>query len=517
MSQQTGIVAEQEVILHFSRWGWTVGRDFLDTGIDLIVEAEKSRYLGARFLVQVKGTIQKNRRASLIAPVDKTRLAEYVRNPHPVFLIRVASNGSIYWLHVQEWAKANYSRISGSGTARIPMDTKCNLSDRQTFEEYLDKVMTPSAHKLGALAKLAEERMNFLNNIDPHFRVQVNVKNGKEEHEIFAVSPDASANVQFHAKNTPDNVANLNDSIDFGLPRAVEVSQFQLGGSPLFDALGATAAHTGTLTIRGKPRKGFIRIYPGLKFSFSIQSLEIEAELFSGHKGLAVSSESLHGLFGVDARIELRGQGKTTLSIRKDLLTSVPIRDLNELARAGDWAEKVSEEKAMFTELFFDGRRAQFPTTSLSMEEGIGSWLFEVRLLSRLHLIAKYLNSDFIISEECSISEQEAGEIEFIYHLLRGERLAGGSASMVVDPPTPNSFAACTKDILATTSLILTVGGLELGAIPIAIEMPGYTFEPIPETTKFRVYHPDGGDSWVTYDPDGSRDVSMRLSTQNNN
>ncbi len=510
--QQTGLVSEQEVALNFSRWGWTAGKDFLDTGIDLFVEADKSRYFGARFLVQVKGTVQKNRRAALIAPVDKSRLAEYVRNPHPVFLMRVSPNGKIYWLHVQEWAKSNHSRLSGSGTARIPMDPACDLSNREGFEAYLDKVMTPASQKAGALALMAVERMNFLNTIDPRFRVQVNVKNGSEEHEIFAVSESASADISFQANKQPDNVANLKESIEFGLPRKVEVSEFRLSGSPLFDALGANSAHTGMLTIQAKARKGCIRMYSGRSFSLTSHFLEIEAELFSGHKGVAISSHALNGLFQVEARYQVPGPGNTTLEIRQSKLTSVPIQYLTELATAGDWAEQVAKEQAMFPELFFDERRARLPASEISLEK-LGGWLFDVKLLSRLHLIAKYLDSDFVVPTGFAFTEDEASEINFAYHLLRGERLSGGSASMVIDPSSSLDLGACTKDITGTTSLILMAGGHELGALPIAIEMPGYTLEPILGTSKFRVHHPEGGDSWITHDPEGNHDVFMRRST----
>jgi hypothetical protein len=193
-------------------------------------------------------------------------------------------------------------------------------------------------------------------------------------------------------------------------------------------------------------------------------------------------------------------------------LTSTPIQDLTELATAGDWAEQVVKEEAMFPELFFNGRRARLPASELSIEK-FGSWLFEVRLLSHLHLIAKYLDSDFIVPAGCNITEEEANEIAFAYHLLRGERLSGGTASMVVNPPTSLDLNTCTKDLWATTNLVLSAGGREVGALPIAIEMPGYALEPIPGTSKFRIHHPEGGDSWITHDPDGKQDVFMRLST----
>lgn len=113
-----------------------------------------------------------------------------------------------------------------------------------------------------------------------------------------------------------------------------------------------------------------------------------------------------------------------------------------------------------------------------------------------------------------AFTEEEASEINFAYHLLRGERLSGGSASMVIEPSSSLDLGACSKDILATTNLVLSAGGREVGALPIAIEMPGYTLESISGTSKFRIHHPEGGNSWITHDPDGKQDVSMRLSTE---
>ena len=305
----------------------------------------------------------------------------------------------------------------------------------------------------------------------------------------------------------------IQESIDFGLPGEIEVNQFALSGSPLFDALGAATANAGTLTIQTKARKGFIRMYSGRSFSLMSHCLEIEAELFSGNKGVAISSNNLNGLFRVEARYEAPGAGKTTLSIKQSRLTSTPIQDLTELATAGDWAEQVAREQAMFPELFFDGRRARLPASELSIEE-VGGWLLEIRLLSHLHLIAKYLDSEFIIPEKCSITEEEANEIAFAYHLLRGERLSGGTASMVVDPSTSLDLNSCTNDLWATTNLVLSAGGSEMGAIPITIEMPGYALQPILGTSKFRIYHPEGGDCWITHDLHGKQDVFIRLSTE---
>lgn len=517
-NEQTGAVAEDEVGIRFTKWGWSVGRDRIDAGYDLFVEPDRVRYRGSRFLVQVKGTIQKRRGASLVALVDKHRLVEYVRNPHPVFLVRVAPDDCLYWLHIQEWAKSNRSRLTGSGVARISMKASRNLSDRDAFERYLDKILAPANECAGALAKMAEERATFLSDIDPRFLVKVGLINGREQHEIFARSESTETRFSFQPDKRADNISNLKEALQYGLPRKVEVSQFQLSGSPLFEALGMSNKHSGALTIGSKPRKGIVRIHPGRRFSPMAQCLEIEAELFIGQKGFAISSDSLNGLFQIDARIDERGRGNTTFDLRQSMLTSIPIQDLTELAIAGTWAEQIAEEKAMLPEIIFAGGRTKLQPSELSIET-IGWWLYHVRTLSRLHLIARCLDLNFIVSADCILTEDETKDISFAYHLLRGARLSAGNVSMEIESSASFASMKPGKDshgFWVTSSIVLTAGGQEFATLPVAIELPDYVLEPVADSSRLRVHSPLGEKAWITYAPDGPNDVFLRRISQEN-
>lgn len=494
-------------------WGWTIGRDRIDAGYDLCVEPETTRYHGARFLVQVKGTVQKKHRADIVAPVSKARLRQYARNPHPVFLIRAAPDGRFYWLHVQEWAKIHRSRLSGSGEARIRMTPLRELGDRSEFENYLDSVLGPPSERRGALAALAQDRSNYLNTLDPRFRVRVNVRDGAEEHEMFALSADAKADVSFRPTPLPENLSRLNDALEFGLPRRIRVDDFQVSGSPLFDELGASRPHAGTLIIQAKERRGIVRIHPGREVLPFAPELELEAGLYVGGNGFAVSNDELDSVFKIDLRLRSRGGSEVdvdlTLGLRQSKLTEAPIQFLKELACAGEWAERIAAKQAMVIELAFQGTRARLSSAG-SQTEKMEAWLSHVRLLSRLHLVAKTLNLDVVLPVDYRISEQDAHDIDFAYGLLKGQRLAGGSVSMEVEPGPSIDLGPTSHGLYATTNVVLSVAGIEIGAIPMAIDMPGYAFERIEGSTRFRVFHPEDGNAWFTYEPEATNDVFVR-------
>jgi len=507
-NEQTGAVSEDEVGVLFKKWGWGVGRDRIDVGYDLFVQPDKVRYRGSRFLVQVKGTAQKGRRAGLVAPVKKSRLIEYVRNPIPVFLIRASADGRFYWLHVQEWSKTNRSRLSGSGIAGVKMDSSCELANREQFEAYLDKVLAPPGQRAGSIAAMAEERSIELSEIDPNFIVRVGVNSGQETHELFARTEDAKANFNFKPDQKHHNIINLKEAIEFGLPRSIDVSEFKMSGSPLFDALNISQPRAGTMTLQGKGRNGVVRLYPGREFSLMVQCLEIQAELFSGQKGLAISSDSLDGLFMVEARIPLPGSGKTTFSLRHGKLTSVPIQHLTELANAGVWAEQVVDEQAVFPELVFGGKRGRLGATPLN--KSINPWLHQLRLLSQMHLIAKFFDLDFIVPVDCTLTTREAEDISLAYQLLRGARLDIDNVSFEFESTVEVPVAGGKFGIWATTNIVLTAGGSDFAAIPVLIDMPGYVVDPVPGTSKLRCHHPEGQKAAISYYSEGESDIAIR-------
>ncbi|MDH5824199.1 DUF4365 domain-containing protein [Luteimonas sp. RD2P54] len=510
-NQQTGAVTEDEVSLLFMKWGWTVGRDRLDTGYDLCVEPETSHYGGARFLVQVKGTTQKRKSASLVAPVGRARLRQYVRNPHPVFLVRATPDGHLYWIHVQQWAKTNSHRLSGEGVAHVRMSSDYTLADRDQFEVYLQQVLSPPSSRPGALGTLAEERANYLNALDPRLRVRVNVRDGAEEHRLFANSENVEAHFSFQPRALPENLSRLDEALNFGLPRSIQVDNFQMSGSPMYTALGVDRPHTGTLTIEAEPRPAWVRIYPGREYSITAQELALPADFYLGRTGIAVSNEARNNVFRIDVRLEaLNGglAGGSTLFICEKRLTAAPIQQFKELGDASEWADQAYQQKMMFFELAVDGKRSRLWPQEVSNE--MLGWLHHIKLLARIHAIARFLNLDYSLPFGYQISQEEANEIEFAYELLRGHRVSGGSVSILIEDAASLAPSKTPQGLVATTNIVMTLSGQDFGILPVEIDMPGYVIERIPDTNNFRVHHPEAADAWVIYKPDAPMDGLIR-------
>jgi hypothetical protein len=151
-TERTGRLGEIDVERLFITWSWTVGKDLIDVGYDLTVEPDIAEFGGHRFLVQAKATAENKKHGNVIAPIAKSRLRQYARNPIPVFIVRVTGDGALYWLHVQDWATAHGKRLSGDGTARINIPKTQRLEDKDDFVAYLKQIFKPLAEKSTALA-----------------------------------------------------------------------------------------------------------------------------------------------------------------------------------------------------------------------------------------------------------------------------------------------------------------------------------------------------------------------------
>jgi len=510
--QQTGADAELAVAALFQSWGWTWGRDWIDAGYDLCIEPQTDRYHGARFLVQVKGTAQKKPRAGLVAPVDKTRLRQYCRNPHPVFLIRAAADGRLYWLHVQEWARANRSRLSGDGQTGIRMDASRVLSYRDAFEAYLDDVLAPAHTKSGALSRQANARERHLSSIDPKFLVKVGVEDGHEVHEIHA-REQVETDFNFTPVANAENLSSLREAMGYGLARAVEVENFSLSGSPLFDELGISRPHKGTLRFQQATRRGRLRVYAGPKFSIASIPYACNIELSSGQQGFAFTTPAADGLLQTDVRGQKGVDDSMSLTVNfrldQQMLTTVPIRELEVLGPLSEWVDQVHQAGTLLIETTIDGQRAAFPMVD-SASAQLETWLGYVRTLSRLHLVAKALNSDLVLPKDYSISEYDVEDVDLAYALLKGERIPASNASMQVQLEPSADPNLVPSELVAMTTLVLSFSSVEFAELPVAIDLPGYVLTPCDEAGRYRVHHPEGEPAWLSYKPDGRPDSLMR-------
>ncbi len=497
-NQRIGALAEQDVTRLFTSWGWGVGQDYLDSGYDLNVEPDRTRFRGARFLVQVKGTA-KSKRGAVIAKVSKKRLREYLTNPHPVLIVRALSDGSFFWIHAQAWAQANRKKLEGSGDSGVKLERTQVLSDRAVLEAFLDKVLQPPAQQLGAISDLAKERSHFLSSIDPRLRVKFSADENQETYEIFAKADDVSGALQFRAYPDPGNRSRIRDIFGFGLPGTLAVEGFRLEGSPLFDAIGANAHQRGELTIRPTNSSiGNVRLYAGEKASPFAPSISIPAELFRGHHGLAVKSTT-DSIVNLNIRAAMVPEG-SRVDVSLGVMESVygqPIKELQELADMSAWTEAALEQKAMVVELLFGRVKARIPIGAVSLES-MNGFLRYVRFLGQLHLVAHATDSEFEIHHNLDFDDSDYSNVSFAYALLRGERSrlnVGAFEVTTRDDVRPTS----TGEFLVTTTIVLKVASQDLCRLPVRIELPGYELQRDVGSDRARLVKGPNAEAWATY------------------
>jgi hypothetical protein len=517
-TQKTGRRAELAVETHFLSWDWNVGHDHIDIGYDLCITPDHAAYHGIRFLVQVKGT-SVGGRAGLTARVARRRLQQYARDVLPVFIVRSTSEGELYWVHAQAWARVNKDALVGTGTSQVAFDPLKTLADRSAFETYLDEAVRPLLQSPDLLSVVNERRIFNLNRSDATLGITPEPKptsTAVEEAVIATPSPVAplEAQLSFRPLPTEENLRKLRDAFEFGLPGSFEVEDFSVTPPPeLPDLQGVALAH-GTLTMaQTGSKQGLVQISPGRKYFVLSQELGIPASLFSGTKGIGITNESYPSLLDLKIRISPEGgmlRADISLGIRASALNHQPLQAFRDLSPLATWAEQVAAEDSMHMALEFEGSRQQL-SPAIEPVASLLHVLQRVRALSRLHMVARTLNSDFVLSDDMDFTLDDFQDINLAFELLRGERKSVNLGPLEVEL-TDASAIEMTRvagEFLCTTTWEFAVGGNQVGNIPIMIELPEYVMEEIPDTRKVRIAKGEHGRAWMTYSDHD--DVSSRF------
>ncbi|WP_369975494.1 hypothetical protein [Xanthomonas bundabergensis] len=502
-TQKTGRRAELAAEDLFTSWDWNVGQDHIDIGYDLCITPDYATYQGVRFLVQVKGTIVSS--AQLKALVAKNRLRQYAADILPVFILRVAPNRTIYWVHAQAWALTHQDVLLGSGKGTVTFNSAQTLADREGFERYLQAVVTPL---LKTKDPLSIERGDRPFNLDPRkidhpAQKSSPIQQAKQGTEIE--EPEPAAHLSFRPIRNPENIERLREAYEYGLPRSFDVSDFNIKPpenlSTLIQPLSLSG---GKMTMRQNPSKqGLIFICPGSEYSVLAQELVLPVHLFSGLKGYGITNELNPSV--VDVLLRLTPEGgmlKTNFNIGIKLASTKgkPLRLFNELAPLASWAEQVADEDSLHLALELDGRRVEFKPAVKSVERLLPV-LQRIRSLSRLHMIARTLKSEFHILEEDIFTPEDFQDIDLVFELLRGEQKSVNLGPMEVSPINEEArgWREASGEFFCETQWALEVAGKVIGDIPVEIRMPGYVMETIPGSEKVRIVKGESGQAWLSY------------------
>lgn len=499
-SQQTGELAELAVQQLFTSWGWTVGKDNIDDGYDLFVGPDKDKYKGGRFQVQVKGTSKPKSKGTITAPVSKKRLREYADCLLPVFIMRVTADGGIYWVYAQQWARRHHDRLVGSGASGVKIDKSNDLTDREKFENCLYGAFQESL-TLGRPVNSVEKEQTFLNALDSRFDIRIRRTAKGKEHHVFARSEEVEAKLKFVPVKSEKNINDLRDAIQFGLPRNVEVERFEMTGSPVFDQLAAGPSR-GTLSIGVNSReKARVNLYPGPKYTATALQLGTDAYFHKGTGGAAISNESIESPIDMLLKFMIedgRGVGTVTFGLRTSILSARPIAEFDELRVLTDWVDQVFAQKTMCIEAKVGGHRLPLgmPKESFGAMQNHLAWL---RTIGRLHLVARSLNSELVLTEEMVLSEADFNDIDMLYLILKGDKPLVNVNDFVIE--TDASIEKLDgKSMICTTSLDVHIGGKELGLVPVAMELHGYRVERVYGTNDIRIFKDEKSSAMISYD-----------------
>lgn len=517
-SQKTGRRSELKLVDFFLGWDWNAGEDHIDSGYDLCITPEHSRYQGIRFPVQVKGTALSGK-GKPAADVSKKRLRQYAVDVLPVFIIRATPEGIYYWIHAQAWIRANPSALIGIGRSRVVFDLSQTLDDRAGFERYLDQVVRPLLARADVLAVGDQNRL-----IDPQALSNPATprrKPGSAASKVPRPTPTppnpppvmGDAKLTFQPVRTEENMAKVREAIGYGLPRSFKVENFVITPPPGFpQAKGVDASH-GQMTVRQlEPISGTVELCPGAKYTVVSQELALASDLFSGTLGSGITNETYPS--SLDIKLLLTPDPKgikldAHLGIRASVIGGKPLKDFRDLRTLATWAEQVAAQDALQLSLNFAGERQQLP--AFSPISPLLLVLQRIRCMSRLHMVARALDSPFVLPADLQIAESDLQDINLAFELLKGERKLVNLGPMEVDGKSKRIKALIGKplEFFCTTNWEFELGGQRLGTIPIQIHLPEFEAHKVPGTSKVSITKGVNGKAWMTYAEHGDTGVFL--------
>lgn len=498
-THKTGHRAELAVEDLFMSWDWNVGQDRIDIGYDLCITPDQNIYRGLRFLVQVKGTAVSSKRPKAL--VASSRLRQYAASILPVFILRVASDKTIYWVHAQAWAATNREALLDKERRTVTFDPARTMEDRKLFEQYLQESIRSLIQTKDRLSIEIEGR-NFTPNAKKITPKQLQPSKTREAPSLY---PPPNANISFRPIDSPENIERLKDAYEYGLPRSFDVSDFKItpsSNSP--NIIPPTSPSKGMVTIKQtSAKKGIVSICPGREYSVLASELILPADLFSGSKGSGITNELQPSPINLILRLtqeETRLKTVLNIGIRAGYFQENVLQSFHELAPLASWAEQVAAENSMHIALDFDNQRIELKPPV----ESVDGWLpvlQRIRSLSRLHMITRVLNSNFSVGKDDIFSSEDFEDIDLAFELLRGAKKSVNIGPMEVDLSN-NGALRPTKvagEFLCETQWSLEVAGKEVGNIPVEISMTNYVMDVIPNSNRVSITKDERGQAWLRH------------------
>lgn len=484
-----GATAETLATLLFQEWGWAVGKYQPDPGYDLTVMPPAGEFLGKSFLVQVKGTARKKGARAMVAPVKKMRLRQYAQAADPVFIVRVAADRTLYWVHAQSWCRTHAHRLEGSGESGVKMDAQDVLTDREAFARVLRAAFEEASPRVRL--DLSSRSGLFPTGLRPPAPTG-------DLTEFLPGAKTTELEVIFKPTPTAHNLANLEEAINFGLPRQVEIDDLQVRS----DALGHAALlpkGASSVSVSVPPTEcGELYLYPGARRLVTVTPLRLSVNLFHGSKGFSISTDGKPGALDMSLvfpRDPPSNDVDMKMGFRLAELSARPLREWDDLGVMATWADQVLIHEALRAEAAFPRGRLVLEAKGTGVRNVQGK-IVAVRALGRLHLIARALDSNYVLSTSATLDDETLGDIDFAFALLEGRRLPVTVGDFELNP-TADLQVDGPQLLVLTHDLPLNIQGDAVGEIPIAIELCNFKFDRTAASGKLRVVKSDDSEAWI--------------------
>lgn len=186
------------------------------------------------------------------------------------------------------------------------------LPDKNDAVNMLTTALTGQSKKLipEMLKNVSVASANYLHQLDPRLRVDVAYQDNTTIYTFFQNSEEAvDVNLKFYLDKQHGSHNDFDEMFNYGKPIDLSVTNFELSGSPVFDALlsdfGSDAAK---ISVKPESINANMKIWLSKDHRIPFFMDDVRGEIFRGMKALYFAGASCNGLFKFEVHIGKEGE-----------------------------------------------------------------------------------------------------------------------------------------------------------------------------------------------------------------
>lgn len=307
------------------------------------------------------------------------------------------------------------------------------LPDKLDAINTLTTALTGSCNKSipDMLRNVSVASANYLQKLDPRFRVDVEYVNQATKYTFFSNSDDPiDFNLKFTLDNSNDSSDYFSEMMNYGKPINIAIENFQFTGSPIFDTL--TTEHgsgAGILTLKPESIKSVMKIWLSQDNEAPFIADDFHGEIFRGEQAFSFEGYSFGELLYFSFRKDKTNQSEQSsysLGIDFSKWTGLDMLSLPYFTKLYDFTERIKDHWVINGVLEINGEKIlEAHQESFGNNEAARELYIPLKYILMIRKLSQQLKINFTF--------QETHFSKDVYDLL--ERFDMAVTRTIIKPP----------------------------------------------------------------------------------